>query len=127
MKNLLKLALVFVLSSVAFAGEFTESPMPKTEVHKFADTGNRISFVAMVSARSFDTVQTCHNIKIGGGEDQLPGNSCKEVALFNTAFAGAGIGAAWLLHKTGHHKLERFPMWISFAGAAQGIAYSSTH
>lgn len=130
MKTYLQIAMLLLASGFCFADELPEAPLPKlSTVHKFMDTQNKIVFTSMVSMRTVDAVQTCHAMTTitGWRERQLPTQSCAGIVAFSAAFSIAGVGAAYLLHRTGHYGLERIPMWISFAGAAQGVEYSSTH
>jgi hypothetical protein len=133
----MKTMIAFLLLSIpiAFGQTLPEAPAPKPlEAHRFMDTQNTIAFSAMTMVRTFDAVQTCHRLgenghRADGGiyiERSLPTQSCAGVIAFSAAYSSIGIGAAYLLHRTGHYKLERIPMWISFAGAVQGIAYSAT-
>jgi hypothetical protein len=129
MKTYLQIAMILLASGFCFADELPEAPAPKLlTVHRFVDTQNKIAFASMVSMRTADTVQTCYLMAaVPGRERQLPTQSCAGIVAFNVAFSIAGAGTAYLLHRTGHYRLERIPMWISFAGAAQGVEYSSIH
>lgn len=106
--------------------------------HEFFDHQNIISFSAAAALRAADSAYTC---AVGVGtttrnadgsitvrhEDFMPVNSCHGVVLMNSAFAGAGLGGSYLLHRMGHHKLERLPNWIMASFPALGIAYTATH
>ena len=110
----------------------------KAPRHEFFDRQNLISFSAAAAMRTADSAYTC---AVGVGttthnadgsvtvrrEDFMLVNSCHGVVLMNSAFAGVGLGGSYLLHKMGHHKLERLPNWISAAIPALGIAYTATH
>jgi len=111
---------------------------PKPVTHSFFDRQNIIAFSAAAAMRTADSAYTC---AVGVGttthnadgsitvhrEESLPVNSCHGVVLMNSAFAGVGLGGSYLLHKMGHHKLERLPNWIVAAVPAFGIAYTATH
>lgn len=106
--------------------------------HEFFDHQNIISFSAAAAMRAADSAYTC---AVGVGtttrnadgsitvrhEDFMAVNSCHGVVLMNSAFTGAGLGGSYLLHKMGHHKLERLPNWIAASLPALGIAYTATH
>ena len=106
--------------------------------HEFFDHQNIISFSAAAAMRAADSAYTC---AVGVGtttrnadgsitvrhEDFMTVNSCHGVVLVNSAFTGAGLGGSYLLHKMGHHKLERLPNWIVASVPALGIAYTATH
>jgi len=111
---------------------------PKPVMHNFFDRKNMIAFSAAAAMRTADSAYTC---AVGVGttthnadgsitvhrEDSLPVNSCHGVVLLNSAFTGIGLGGSYLLHKMGHHKLERLPNWIVASVPAFGIAYTATH
>ena len=110
----------------------------KRPTHEFFDRQNLISFSTAAAMRAADSAYTC---AVGVGttthnadgsvtvrrEDFMFVNSCHGVVLMNSAFAGVGLGGSYLLHKMGHHKLERLPNWISATLPALGIAYTATH
>jgi hypothetical protein len=128
---------------IATAGETASvaSPIlirPKRTTHQFFDHQNIISFSAAAVMRTVDSAYTC---AVGVGtttrnadgsvtvrrEDFMLVNSCHGVVLMNAAFTGTGLGGSYLLHKMGHHKLERLPNWIVASVPALGIAYTATH
>ena len=110
----------------------------KQPTHPFFDRQNIISFSAASALRAADSAYTC---AVGVGttthnpdgsvtvrrEDFMPVNSCHGVVLMNSAFAGVGLGGSYMLHRMGHHKLERLPNWIVASFPALGIAYTATH
>jgi len=110
----------------------------KQPTHPFFDRQNIVSFSAASVLRAADSAYTC---AVGVGttthnadgsvtvrhEDFMPVNSCHGVVLMNSAFAGVGLGGSYLLHRMGHHKLERLPNWIVASFPALGIAYTATH
>ena len=128
---------LFLLAGMAKADELPAAPVARpttVEEYRFRDLQNSIAFTAMAGARAFDAVQTCRRFaqnghRADGGvwvERELPTQTCGGVVAFSAGYVLVGSGAAYLLHKTGHHKLERVPMWLSGVGAAQGIEYSFT-
>lgn len=123
------------------AGTSTASPIlieRKRPTHEFFDHQNIMAFSAAAAMRAADSAYTC---AVGVGttthnadgsitvrhEDFMTVNSCHGVVLVNTAFTGIGLGGSYLLHKMGHHKLERWPNWIVASVPALGIAYTATH
>jgi len=125
-------------SSVASSASPILIQRKRTVPHEFFDHQNKIAFSAAAALRSADSAYTC---AVGVGttthnadgsitvrrEDFMTVNSCHGVVLMNSAFTGAGIGGSYLLHKMGHHKLERFTNWIAASIPALGIAYTATH
>ena len=151
--TILVLAGLLLCQRGAFAQQLVDAPEPKilaatarpllirpkpVTTHEFFDRKNMIAFSAAAAMRTADSAYTC---AVGVGttthnadgtitvhrEDSLPVNSCHGVVLMNSAFTGIGLGGSYLLHKMGHHKLERLPNWIVAAVPAFGIAYTATH
>jgi hypothetical protein len=132
---MLKLACVsFVLlaASYARADELPDMPAPKAIVqphraaHPFWDRANKVEATAMVGLAAFDLGQTCHNLTHGGREDNLTQSCPKDIAI-TVGIDAAALGAAWVLHRTGHHRLERIPMLWKVGDSISGIVYSKVH
>lgn len=119
------LALFLLLAVPAFGNEI-ESPKPKVG-HRFYDRFAKIELASAGSLAVTDTVITCRFLARGQREMNLPTQSCAGVAGFQLAFAGAGEGLSFLLHKMGHHKLERIPrLYLAFS-SAYAIGYTARH
>ncbi|HEY6252408.1 MAG TPA: hypothetical protein VI685_20835, partial [Candidatus Angelobacter sp.] len=130
------------LISASASAASTASPIliqrKRAATHEFLDHQNMISFAAAASMRAADSAYTC---AVGVGtttrnadgsitvrhEDFMTVNSCHGVVLMNSGFTAAGLGGSYLLHKMGHHKLERLPNWIVASLPVLGIAYTATH
>jgi hypothetical protein len=94
-------------------------PHPMTEaapppVHRFWDKENCWLFAGIGVVRGLDFAST-RNFRARGRQEILLTNSIVDNdALFagiEAATAGLSIGGSYWLHRTGHHKLER---WVSF-------------
>lgn len=146
--NRITLAFLFplplLLTLPAIAQELPNAPTPKPmtqtervmESHRFFDNQNNIALSASFGIRVTDTIETCRLLRkrviatLPDGsmavfpyfeEVNAPVKSCGGVAAWNGGMTFAAFGASWLLHKTGHHRLERIPNWINFAGSAEGF------
>jgi len=99
--------------------------------HNFFDEKNRLLFstVAMFSAADFGV--THMNLSNGGRElNPVVRPFTGSTAALATNFAGqtAGVVAiSYLLHKTGHHRLERVAPAINIASSAFAVAYGLSH
>ena len=111
------------------AGELPNVPIakPVTHDHRFMDRWNKIEFVTMMTAESVDMGQTCNNLAHVGHEVFQPSQSCAGVVSLTMAYRGAALLAAYGLHRTHHHKLERIPMLFMISGSVQGMVYSKQH
>lgn len=95
-----------------------------TQEHRFFDRTN-ISAIAITSSlRVADGIATCKNLQSGGREHWLPTQSCVGVSAWLAAGEGTQITLQWILHRRGHHKLERIVPVIGATGSAISVGYS---
>jgi len=124
----LLLAVVLFVGSVAAAQAFPEVPTK----HKFWDATNKALFASHAALEAVDFDITHRNLSDGGKElDPMARALCESGTAGQLVFFGgrmAGVVAiTYLLHRTGHHKLERsFPIYAS-GDSAYGVAYSFAH
>jgi hypothetical protein len=62
-----------------------------------------------------------------GHEDWLPVSTCGQMILWQVGTHAVGEGLSYLLHRTGHHKLEHVLRFGFIAGNVSGTAYSFEH
>lgn len=82
-------------------------------VHKFWDKENDLLFAGVGAARMMDYASTRHFRDQGDNEVLLTNAIVDNRPLFvgiELAGTAASIGVSYLLHRTGHHSLER---WVS--------------
>jgi hypothetical protein len=105
-----------------------ETPRPKpVAIHRYWDRANKIEFTAGMTLAAADMTQTCHNLAHGGHEEFLPTQNCGQAVAYTVGAYAAAEGVAYILHRTGHHKLERVPVGYMAAASARGIAFSKIH
>lgn len=117
--------------SIAFTAEpagamiLAVKPAPQPLEHRFFDRPNIIAFAVHGATRVADATQSCILLsKPGRRESWLPTQSCGAIAGYSVAMIPAQIGSSYILHRKGHHRLER---WLPYAWAtpsALGIALS---
>ena len=116
--------------------ELPDAPAPKVEaapkrvtnLHTFyGGRETRITIAVEVAAWGADMAATCRNFGQGGKETVLPAYNCAQVIGWTAAFHAAGEGLAYLLHATGHHRLEQVPRWYLTGGNLYGAAYTAAH
>jgi hypothetical protein len=113
-------------------GEFNCDSKPQP--HRFFDRTNILLFSGVAVSRTVDYTSTRNMLARGRQEKLIPDDVVYSTAGFvslEVAGAATSIGIAYLLHRTGHHKLER---WISIGhigvtsfGAARNYALESRH
>jgi hypothetical protein len=126
----IKLVLLLILAIPTWGLPSVPEPKPfetKPAAVHYWDKWNKIEAISMFSLASFDMAQSCHNVRSGGREDFLPTQSCAKIAVMIGAGEVGAIGLSMLLHKTGHHKLERIPILLMIQADTRGIVYSHSH
>jgi hypothetical protein len=104
-------------------------PSKEPAEHKFWDRKNKFLFSGVGLFRGLDYASTRNMQARGREEILLPDDVVNNSAAFAGVEAGgtaASVGLSYLMHSTGHHKLER---WVSIAhigvtgfGAARNYA-----
>jgi len=127
LKKVLTLVLICCFASLARAAENgadhemlvePKAETPRLQPHRFFDRENLALFSAITVSRLADVHSTYRNMRLGYPEAELPQalvNSRPGFVAFSLGLVGANVGAAYLFHRTGHHKLERATSYIHFA------------
>ncbi len=99
--------------------QFTE----ETQKHRFWDKKNDLLFAGVGAARTFDYFSTLNLRRRGDNEILLTNEVVDNHAAFaaiEAAGTGVSIGASYLLHRYGHHKLERWTSIVHFGLGTSG-------
>ena len=102
--------------------------------HRFWDQQNRWLFAGVGAARTLDGLSTL-NMRRRGRQEILLTNEVVDnhpaFAAIEAAATGVSLGASYLFHRYGHHRLER---WTSFlhidlatAGAVRNYCLKTAH
>jgi hypothetical protein len=102
--------------------------------HAFWDKTNAWLFVGVGASRALDYASTKNMLARGREEILLPDDVVKNDAGFaalEAAATGASIGVSYIMHRTGHHSIER---WVSIVhisvtnfGAVRNYCLESKH
>ena len=136
--NAAKLAFLFFLASTCSAQSFLPTkpepvivlavaPTSTRTVHQFWDRPQRIEAGIAFGLAAWDSGKTCVNLANGGHEFDLPTQKCSRVIEILLADVAAEGALAWMLHKTGHHRLERLAWGYTTYQNAAGLHFSYTH
>jgi len=90
-----------------------QPPSPPPAPHAFWDAKNRMLFAGVGVFRGLDYASTRNMQARGREEVLLPDDVVNNSAGFAAVEAGASaasVGLSYLIHRTGHHRLER---WVS--------------
>jgi hypothetical protein len=126
-----KLHLLIIALLICRPASGQDSPRA-SGTHKFWDVTNKLLFVSHAGLEVVDFGITHQNLSHGGRElDSMGKALCESGTAGQLTFFGgrtAGVIAiSYLLHRTGHHKLERaFPVYAS-GDSAYGVAFSFAH
>jgi hypothetical protein len=95
----------------------------RMQVHRFWDKKNDWLFAGVGAARTFDYFSTL-NLRRRGDQEILLTNDVVDnhaaFAVIEAAGTGVSIGASYLFHRYGHHKLERWTSVVHFGLATSG-------
>lgn len=124
---------ILLLSIMALiCGIGSAQDLPKLPPNNFWNKTNKALFASHAVLEALDFGITHHNLSNGGKElDSSAKALCEsgtpgQLVFFGGRMAGV-IAVSYLLHRTGHHKLERaFPVYAS-GDSAYGVAYSFAH
>jgi hypothetical protein len=96
--------------------------LPKQE-HRFWDKKNARLFAGIGAARTLDYFSTLNMRRRGRQEILLSNDAVDNHAAFaaiEAAGTGVSIGASYLFHRYGHHKLERWTSIVHIGLATTG-------
>lgn len=125
--------LILLCVHASRAQESPAAPKPQTEAttakaatavkHAFWDSTNDWLFAGTGAARTLDYFSTL-NMRRRGRQEILLTNDVVDnhaaFAVIEAAGTGVSIGAAYLFHRTGHHKLERWTSIVHISAGTTG-------
>ena len=97
------------------------------KTHRFWDKENDWLFAGVGASRTLDYSSTLNFRRRGDNEVLLTNDVVDNHAAFAAIEAGAtglSIGVAYLFHRYGHHKLERWVSIIHISAATVGAAHN---
>jgi hypothetical protein len=111
-----------------------QAPAKLAEQHRFWDKENVWLFAAVGAGRTLDYFSTL-NLRRRGDQEWLVTNDLVDdhpaFAVVEAAGTGLSIGASYLFHRSGHHKLERWTSIVHFGvatgGAVRNYCLKSAH
>lgn len=110
-------------SPVAAAPGGNHQNKEQMQEHRFWDKENDWLFAGVGAARTFDYFSTL-NLRRRGDQEILVTNDLVDnhaaFAVVEAVGTGVSIGASYLFHRYGHHKLERWTSIVHFGLATSG-------
>jgi hypothetical protein len=110
-------------SSVVAPPAVKNQSKKQSQEHRFWDKQNDWLFAGVGAARTFDYFSTLNLRRRGDQEIFLTNDVVDNHAAFaaiEAAGTGVSIGASYLFHRYGHHKLERWTSIVHFGLATTG-------
>lgn len=105
------------------------APVPPPALHRFWDWQNLALFSGVAAARSFDYFSTRNfrekHLKEWLLDDKTVDNR-PLFAVIEAAGTALSIGASYVLHRTGHHRLERWASILHIGFATAGGIWNLT-
>ena len=99
--------------------------------HRFWDRENRALFATVGAFAAADFCSTRANLANGGKElnpvTRVFSGSTPGLAANFAVEAGGVMAVSYLLHKAGHHKLERITSLVNIGSSAGAVGYSLSH
>jgi hypothetical protein len=105
----------------------TQTILPPKSAHRFFDKTNLTLFAGVAAVRTLDYTSTQHFRRLGNKEVLLTNSIVDNRPLFagiEVAGTALSIGAAYWLHRTGHHKLEQWVSIVHIGVGAGGDAHN---
>ena len=112
----------------------TKRDLAGRDQHRFWDKTNDWLFAGVGASRTLDYFSTLNMRRRGRQEILITNDAVDNHAAFATieaAGTGVSIGAAYLFHRYGHHKLERWTsivhIGLATTGAARNYSLKTRH
>jgi hypothetical protein len=110
---------------------FVAVPYPESRPHRFWDNENRVLFTGVAALSAADFAVTRANLASNGRELNpvtrvLSGSTAGLAVNFSLETAGV-IGVSYVLHRTGHHKLERMVSMFNIGASGAAVGYDLAH
>jgi hypothetical protein len=110
-------------ASTPTPGIAPKADTPKLNAHRFWDRENELLFAGVAASRALDYSSTL-NMRRRGRQEILLTNDVVDnhpaFAIIEAAGTGVSLGAAYLFHRYGHHKLERWTSIVHISLATSG-------
>jgi hypothetical protein len=111
-----------------------QADIPKPASHRFWDRENDLLFASVAASRALDYSSTL-NMRRRGCQEILLTNDVVDnhpaFALIEAAATGVSVGASYLFHHYGHHKLERWTSIVhatlATSGAIRNYSLKTAH
>lgn len=105
--------------------------LPEAPTHRFLDRENSVLFATSTAFSTVDFFVTRNNLRNGGQElnpvTRVFAGSTAGLAVNFAGEAAGVVAVSYLLHKTGHHKLERAVSLVNIGSSAGAVMFDLLH
>jgi hypothetical protein len=119
------------IEPAAFVKSAEPVTLPEAPSHRFWDRENSVLFATNAAFCTADFVVTRNNLRNGGQElnpfTRVFAGSTAGLAVNFAGEAVGVVGVSYLLHKTGHHKLERAVSLLNIGSSAAAVTFDVVH
>lgn len=119
------------IEPAAFVKSAAPVTLPEAPSHRFWDRENSVLFATNAAFCTADFVVTRNNLRNGGQElnpfTRVFAGSTAGLAVNFAGEAVGVVGVSYLLHKTGHHKLERAVSLLNIGSSAAAVTFDVVH
>ena len=117
--------------AVEHGSSFVSLPQPTASEHQFWDRENKMLFIVASALNGADFAVTRSNLQSGGQElnpvVRMFGRSTAGLAVNFVGETAGVVSLSYFLHKTGHHKLERWVSVVNISSSAGAVSYGLAH
>jgi hypothetical protein len=122
---------LIISSNVRISSPAIQVVIPTLGEHRFWDCQNGRLFAMNAALAGADFAITRRNLNDNGKElnplTRMLTGSTPGLATNFAMETGGVIGASYLFHKTGHHKLERMTSYVNLGASAFAVSYGLAH
>ena len=117
--------------AIEHTSAFVSLSQPAAIEHKFWDRENKVLFFTATALNGADFAITRSNLQSGGQElnpvVRFFGRSTAGLAVNFVGETAGVVSLSYFLHKTGHHKLERWVSVVNISSSAGAVSYGLAH
>jgi hypothetical protein len=126
---IIAIGLCLIRSSAKAAAANPMIVEPPVPMHRFFDAKNIALLAANAVMMAADVASTNRALQVPGTREMNPLAGSQEALLsLKIAGVGAGLGIAYMLHRTGHHRAERvIPLLFGVPSAVAAAHNSRIH
>jgi hypothetical protein len=127
-----KLVFILLFTTFIFGQEQAHELPNAPSAHKFLDNQNVADFTILAGLATVDSISTQHILSVHHGRELNPiarvfvTHGWTGQMAVSTVGYGAAVTTAYALHRTGHHRWERWSMRLAILGEMVSVTSNLT-